>query len=141
MFTTKRLTLRAVLDSDYEKLLKLFNTESVMRGGANGYLIPWASGQKEVLERLVKSSTMYTIIETREETPLFVGFARLDITQPKNRDAEFGIMLMPEFWGKGYGTEVTKFVVNHAFVELGAHRVSLWTFSHNASAMALYKKM
>ena len=141
MFTTKRLTLRAILESDYDKILKLCNTESVMRGaGVNANLVPWGTAQKEWLERLVKC-TMCAIVETKEETPLFVGLTSMNIAQPKNREAEFGVMFMPEFWGKGLGTEVTEFMVNHAFVELGAHRVSLWAFGHNTPALALYKKM
>ncbi|KAK1226592.1 hypothetical protein PQX77_010432 [Marasmius sp. AFHP31] len=142
MFTTERLTLRAALDSDYDKLFKLWNTEAVTRGAfASTYMAPWGPGHKEDLERMVNKSTMFAIIETKEEIPTFVGMTRMHIMEPKNRDADFGIAFLPEFWGKGYGTEVSVFMVNHAFVELGAHRVSLWAFSHNTAALALYKKI
>ncbi|KAK1226593.1 hypothetical protein PQX77_010433 [Marasmius sp. AFHP31] len=142
MFTTERLTLRAVVDADYDKLFELWNTEAVMRGaGANAYIVPYGAGQKEELERLANKSTMFAIIETKEENPTFVGMTRMHILEPKNRDAEYGISFMPECWGKGYGTEVTAFMVNHAFMELGVHRVSLWAFGHNTAALALYKKI
>ncbi|KAL0580104.1 hypothetical protein V5O48_001880 [Marasmius crinis-equi] len=142
MFTTDRLRLRAARDSDYENMFNLWNTESVIRGGgANEYIVPRGPGHKETLEALVNKTTMFAIIETKEETPVFVGFTNINIREPKNRDADFGILLAPEFWGRGYGTEVTRFMVNYAFVELGVHRVSLWVFSHNVSAIALYKKI
>ncbi|KAL0580103.1 hypothetical protein V5O48_001879 [Marasmius crinis-equi] len=142
MFTTERLRLRAALDSDYENIFKLWNTESVMRGAAaSDYVVPRSPGYKEALQRMVDKTTMFAIVETKEETPVFIGLTDLHVREPKNRDADFGIMLAPEFWGKGYGTELTRFMVDYAFVELGLHRVSLGVFSHNVAAIALYKKI
>lgn len=80
-------------------------------------------------------------METKDENPQFLGVVALTEALPKNRDAEYGISLMPEFWGQDYGTEATKFMANYAFVSLGMHRVTLWTFSHNSAALALYKKV
>ncbi|KAG7088475.1 hypothetical protein E1B28_012464 [Marasmius oreades] len=144
MFTTERLSLRAVRESDYDNLVRVWNTESVSRlAGANYYVVPHGPKLKQTLDDIVNKSTFFAIIETNDkgEVPAFVGIVRMDIACPKNRDAEYGISLMPEFWGRGYGKEVTRFMVNYAFDEMAAHRVSLWVFSHNTVALALYKKI
>jgi RimJ/RimL family protein N-acetyltransferase len=90
-------------------------------------------------------ATLALIIERKPEKdgeePMFIGFTDIVILSPKNRDAMFGIMLLPKAWGRGYGTEVTKFIVNHSFRWLAAHRVSLTVFSGNEGAIVLYKRV
>jgi len=63
------------------------------------------------------------------------------MSHPKNRDGIFGIMLEPKFWGRGYGEEVTRFVVDYCFHSLGLHRVSLGVFDGNERAKKLYEKV
>jgi RimJ/RimL family protein N-acetyltransferase len=69
----------------------------------------------------------------------FLGWTTIRCYNPKNRDGEFGIAILPAFWNKGYGTEVTRFIINHSFRELGLHRVSLHVFEDNTNAIELYK--
>lgn len=62
------------------------------------------------------------------------GFAQIWPRAPrgtKNRAAVFGLALLPEFKNKGYGTEVTKFMVDYVFRSLGLHRPSLTVFEGN----------
>jgi RimJ/RimL family protein N-acetyltransferase len=40
----------------------------------------------------------------------FVGHAKLEGT--KKNEAEIGYLLMPEFWGKGYGSEIAEKLVD-----------------------------
>ena len=37
---------------------------------------------------------------------IVLGFAKLEITPENQASAEIGFMLMPDFWGKGYGREI-----------------------------------
>jgi hypothetical protein len=39
------------------------------------------------------------------------------------------------------GTEATRWIVNHAFEQLGMHRVSLIVLEDNVRAIRLYEKM
>ncbi len=43
-------------------------------------------------------------------------------------------------WGRGYGTEATDLMLEHAFERLGLHRVGLSVFSYNERAIASYRK-
>src|SRR2546430_3724684 len=40
-------------------------------------------------------------------------------------------------WGKGYGTEVTKLLLEEAFEQLNLHKVGWWTFAENKASIAL----
>lgn len=45
----------------------------------------------------------------------------------------------PSYWGKGYGTEVTKLMIDYAFHYLGARRLGLGTNSKNPRAIRCFK--
>jgi RimJ/RimL family protein N-acetyltransferase len=46
-----------------------------------------------------------------------------------------------EAWGKGYGSEATSLMVDHAFGRLGLHRVALTVFEFNPRAIRAYEKV
>ncbi len=43
-------------------------------------------------------------------------------------------------WGRGYGTEATQLMLDHAFGTLGLHRVSLTVFEFNERAIRAYRR-
>ncbi|MCM3759014.1 GNAT family N-acetyltransferase [Sporosarcina aquimarina] len=48
----------------------------------------------------------YKIYDYLDKT--FIGLGHLTINEDRSREAEIGYMLLPEYWGKGYGTETAK---------------------------------
>jgi RimJ/RimL family protein N-acetyltransferase len=42
-------------------------------------------------------------------------------------------------WGKGYGTEATRLMLDHAFGTLGLHRIALYVFEFNERAIRAYR--
>jgi RimJ/RimL family protein N-acetyltransferase len=45
-----------------------------------------------------------------------------------------------DVWGRGYGTETTDLMLEHAFNQLGLHRVGLSVFAFNERAIRSYQK-
>jgi RimJ/RimL family protein N-acetyltransferase len=71
-----------------------------------------------------------------------VGIASIRFEgRPERRDGLLGVVIKKSMWGKGYGTELVGWVVQHSFKFLGLHRVSLEVFPANIGAIALYSKM
>ena len=59
----------------------------------------------------------------------------------RNRSAEFGIMIgEKDCWNQGYGTEISKMMLQHAFETLNLHRVTLRVFADNPRAIRTYEK-
>ncbi len=86
------------------------------------------------------SSKCYIIQEKHLQTP--IGITSLINIDDKNRNAECIIDIgEKEYWGKGYGTEAMKLLLDFAFLELNMHRVSLSVFSFNKNAIHLYEKI
>jgi RimJ/RimL family protein N-acetyltransferase len=44
-------------------------------------------------------------------------------------------------WGKGYGTEATRLLAEHAFASMGLSEIRLEVFNHNQRAIATYAKV
>ncbi len=43
-------------------------------------------------------------------------------------------------WGRGYGTEATRLMIDHAFSTLGLHRIALFVFEFNERAIRAYRR-
>ena len=46
-----------------------------------------------------------------------------------------------DVWGRGYGTEATRLVVEQAFADMGLYEVRLEVFGHNSRAIAAYRRV
>ncbi|KAJ3747297.1 acyl-CoA N-acyltransferase [Lentinula detonsa] len=140
MFETNNLRIRAVHNTDIIKLHDLWNDLRVQKTLSPVHVIPLGIKFEETLRSWVSDSLLYCIIETKAESE-WVGFVNFFNADKKNRDATLAIALCPEFWGRGYATEVLRFIVDYAFRELALHRVTLNTFGNNLAAIKVYRKV
>ncbi|MDK1326571.1 GNAT family protein [Arthrobacter sp. zg-Y1143] len=71
----------------------------------------------------------------------YLGEVVLNDLDPDNESMAFRIALRgPEIFGQGYGTEAIRAVLNHAFDDLGLHRIELEVFEFNPRARHVYEK-
>ncbi|WP_312116913.1 GNAT family N-acetyltransferase [Brevibacillus reuszeri] len=100
------------------------------------------STQEFVSQVILGSSTSksYIIVDKQTETP--IGVTALIQIDLKNRNAECIIDIgSKDYWGKGYGSEALKLLLDYAFLEMNLHRVSLRVFSFNEKAIKLYERI
>jgi len=82
---------------------------------------------------------LFTVYEGATKRP--VGTAGLHNVDHVNRTAIFGICLgEKDCWGKGYGTETTRLVLDYAFTALGLHAVRLHVFDYNERGLRAYAR-
>jgi RimJ/RimL family protein N-acetyltransferase len=68
-----------------------------------------------------------------------IGTCALSQLDADNGSALFHITIgEKDTWGRGYGTEATRLMLDHAFTELGLHRVALTVFAFNERAVRSY---
>lgn len=85
------------------------------------------------------ASVVFALYEI--ESRRFIGLAGLFDVDHTNRTAEYFVKIGPgEIRGKGYGTETTRLVLDHAFTALGLASVRLAVFSYNLAAIRSYEK-
>lgn len=77
----------------------------------------------------------------RREDAVFLGEVVLNELDAANESANYRIWLAgPHVFGRGYGTEATKLVVDYALDQVGLHRLGLAVFAFNSVARRVYEK-
>ena len=96
---------------------------------------------KWILDDAKRESIYHFSIRTLD-TDEFLGFAELDGIDWSHGSTGLGIGLGdPASWGKGYGRDAMKLLLNFAFNEMNMHRVGLTVFAYNERARTLYEKL
>ena len=74
------------------------------------------------------------------ETGRLIGSCALSQVDGENGSAMYHITIgEKDMWGRGYGTEATRLMLDHAFGTLGLHRVALTVFEFNERAIRAYR--
>jgi diamine N-acetyltransferase len=85
------------------------------------------------------NTAVFTIYERATGRP--IGTTSLNGIDQRNRTAEFGILLgEADARGRGYGTEVTRLMLDYAFTALGLHSVMLRVLAVNLAGLRAYQK-
>ncbi len=69
-----------------------------------------------------------------------IGMCNIKLLKTDPGNAEIGYMLLPPYWGKGYGTNVARQLVRMGFVELGLRKVTACCNANNLASEAVMKK-
>ncbi|GAH71772.1 unnamed protein product, partial [marine sediment metagenome] len=132
MLKGELVNLRAVEKKDLEEIMKMHNDQEVTKyTSAPLYPVSRAEEEKFLEKAMSHNDTeMHLAMETKEGE--YIGLIGLDKIDWKNRNAELGIVIgNKEYWGKGYGTDATKILLNHAFNQMNLYKVYLEVFDYN----------
>ncbi|MGH2586145.1 MAG: GNAT family N-acetyltransferase [Dehalococcoidia bacterium] len=82
-------------------------------------------------------SASFTIYERATHRP--IGNTGLHEIDHQHRTATFGILIgEKDCWGKGYGTETARLMLDYGFTALGLHNIMLKVFSVNERGIRAY---
>ncbi|MDX6770343.1 MAG: GNAT family protein [Elusimicrobiota bacterium] len=138
--STRRLLLRPVVLADAPRFAACSRDPRV--AVPVGIAAPWTLAQARARVRearaLMRGRRLLAVSLFLRGDGRWVG--SLNLRWPHPGVGELGYYLLPEHWGRGYATEVVRFVVDLAFREHGAHRVQATAWVRNpASARVLLK--
>ena len=144
---TSRLTLRPYDPSrgDDTSVVEIFYSFDNMLFGTRD-IAPVRPRDRAGIVESINSSLFFAVIEVGYSVdPSLAAVAGLVMLQqvgsPRNRKASLAISFLPDHWGKGYGTEIMQWLLEHAFNHLALHRMSLDVLATNERAIAMYKKV
>lgn len=143
LFQTERIAFRKITEQDIALYHTWRNDLEVMQTTSPA-LDVYSSKETEdfVTQVILRSDAAksYMIVEKIVDRP--IGIISLIHIDYKNRNAECIIDIgEKQAWGKGYGTEAMKLLLNYGFLEMNLHRICLRVFSFNERAVQLYKKV
>ena len=94
---------------------------------------------EEEVGELSPASYFFSIRTLAEDK--LIGELGLDVVNWRGRDAFVGLGIgEPEYWSKGYGTDIMNVLLRFAFTEVNLRRVTLGVFEYNPRAIRAYEK-
>ncbi len=137
-----RISLRPLTGADAAAFVPWVNDPEVTRTLAIGARVMDVRAEEVFIEKTNASAHAVLFGIVVRETDRLIGSTGLDQLDFRNQSASFGIMIgEKKAWGKGYGTEATALVVQHAFGELHLNRVQLQVYEYNLRGMRVYEKV
>ena len=147
MLTGKRIILRAPEREDLKSFHKWQNDEEIMMLARSmpDHVKSMVSIEAE-MEKDLKGEDpevrRYMIQEKSSGKAIGWSSIRFHTWARRYHNADVGLCIgEKDKWGKGYGTEVTKLLLEEAFEQLNLHKVGWWTFAENKASIALAKKL
>jgi ribosomal-protein-alanine N-acetyltransferase len=144
---SERLNYRYFTREDLPLFYSVFSNEKVMRYAwidrfsSEEELIPFFEGYiNEGDEPNKENSYAYAVFSGLDS---FIGFADI-ILHSRNSSggcAEIGYFLLPEYWGRGYATELSNAMLEACFTKLGLHKVCARCDSNNLKSEHVMKKI
>lgn len=143
LFQSERIYLRKMTGEDVDVYHTWRNDVEVMRTTSPSMDLFTRDDTNGFVNQVIlhaSSSKSYMIVDSQTNRP--IGITSLIQIDLKNRHAECIIDIgEKEYWGKGYGREAMKLLLDYAFLEMNLHRVSLRVFSFNEKAIKLYERI
>lgn len=88
---------------------------------------------------LTSQDPLFTIYELTTKRP--IGNTGLHDIDPSSGTATFGLLIgETTVWGKGFGTETARLMLNYGFDVLGLHNIDLEVFAHNPGGIKAYER-
>jgi RimJ/RimL family protein N-acetyltransferase len=141
---TKRLILKTAELSDLDMLVALRSDFEIMKNTGYGGT-QTKEEVREYLDFAISYQEKHRIgfcLVFEKESGNFIGEAGLfhllfDDSQP---EIELGYHLYKKFWGKGYGTELTKALIRWGFQHLSVNKLVSTTYPDNVASQKVLKK-
>ena len=108
MLNTERCMLIPLSMEDYDDIKQLYENERV-RKYLGGPVDEVGYGKRFNETIHSQNAALHWTIRLRE-TEAFIGLVFLD-TYHDERDIEIGYQFLPDYWGKGYATEVITYIL------------------------------
>lgn len=135
-----QINLRALKKSDSDLILNWMKNDKLRYLIGTTFPITELEHENWFQNRMLEKDNRMFVIELENETAIgIVGFKNLDWI---NSNSELFIYIGNEnYWGKGYGKEALKLLINFAFNSLNLHMLYLEVFSYNENATKMYEKL
>lgn len=143
-FQTKRLLLRDIERTDWQQISEYACDPDVFRHMLWG---PHTIDEtKSFIARAIAHQSdeprldyIFAIIELQKGK--LIGNCWIHITSLTHKEGRIGYCLNKTFWGKGYGTEVAKALVEFGFSKLCLHRVFATCDPENTASAHVLEKV
>lgn len=124
--------LRQIMEDDIDNIFKgLSHPEIIKYYGVSYHTLEATREQMAFFHDLEKNGTGIWWAISSLSSGEFMGAGGLNSLNKVHREAEIGLWLFPEFWGKGFMGEAIEKICEYGFEQLGIHRIEGFVESDN----------
>lgn len=141
--TGENIYLRPLQESDAESDYPGWLNDAEVCAGNSHHVFPnTRKATLEYIDSVSGSKTCIVLAIVEKNTNVHVGNVSLQNINLISRSAEFAILLgNRSVWGKGYGAEALRLLIQHGFSELNLYRIYCGTFENNYGMQKLAGKL
>ncbi|MFD1927489.1 GNAT family N-acetyltransferase [Sporosarcina siberiensis] len=140
---TKRLLLRPFTSDDSGRIEELAGDYDVAKSTLN-IPHPYPKGSAiQFIESMLtaeKNNKIIMFAITEQESQLLIGLINLNLAGPYKR-GELAYWIGKQYWGRGYGTEATKAVLEYGFNHIKLNRIFAASFTSNPGSWRIMEKV
>jgi len=140
IFETERLTVRALTPQDADPFFDMMGNKNVMDPIPRPVMSRTESDA--FLEKVVSSKAFNTDKQVRaiveKKSNSFIGLCAY--LKNDENDDEIGYRLREQFWRIGYGTEITKGLLDYGFSEKGCTKITADVYVKNIGSTKILDK-
>ncbi|WP_421385150.1 GNAT family N-acetyltransferase [Bacillus salacetis] len=139
--TGQKVYLRHFQKEDYKHISKALSYPEIRKmTGLQQFLTPQKI--EKAYDAFALADNRLDLVIASMETDEVVGDLALNEIDHLNRNGNIRIALHdPDFFGKGYGTEALKLILEHGFLTLNLYRIGLCVYSYNDRGIKSYEKL
>ncbi len=141
---SSRLQLKVITSDDIEDIHRLHSYPEVDEYNTIG--IPENIEETRRLvepfiqEQIKTPRKNYTFKILIKDSQEFIGLAGINLSLDKFRLGEIFFKLSPNYWNKGYATEVSKMLIKAGFEVLNLHKIEAGTDTDNIGSIRVLEK-
>lgn len=147
-FMSDRLKYRFFTKQDFLLFYSVFSNEEIMKYA----WIDKFKNQEDTLpffedfinnDDIPNKNNTYAFAVLSRQDDAFIGFADIQLHSQNSFGGcgEIGYFLLPEFWGKGYATELANALMEVGFTKLNLHKLCARCNSNNIKSEGIMKKI
>lgn len=140
IFETERLTIRLLKEIDIEGFHALQANPKVMRyvGGKTMTREENEKDLQQVISQYYKPLNEFWVWGVFSKNESFIGTCALILNDKK--EYEIGYRFLEQYWGNGYGTEITKGLINYTFTNRKIERLYAYVDRENTGSVKILNK-
>ncbi|KQL54896.1 acetyltransferase [Heyndrickxia shackletonii] len=142
MIKTERLILRDLSYGDAENIEELAGDYDVAKTTLTiPHPYPKGVAQEFIASMKIAESEGKVVIFSieRKEDSSFIGIININIQKNYHR-GELAYWIGKPYWGKGYGTEATKAIIEYGFEKLDLNKIFATSFTNNPGSWRIMEK-
>lgn len=138
----ERLILKPYCNDDIDNILKLKSEPLIWKFSTQSSTNSFDEAEQQLKNTIENYNQNIDTFHAMflKSTSEYIGEAGILSFKQSNNRAVVGYNLLPQYWGKGYATEITKALVKYLFIERDVERIEGLVLEENIASRKVLEK-